>query len=124
MHMLLENTYYEITDARMEPHEGIFRIRLLPGCDVYRGHFPGHPVCPGVCNIEMIKECAMLLAGRKLFISTIRQCRLTAVASPSICPEVDVSVGICPMEEGFVVSARISDKEKTYIEYKGNMTAV
>lgn len=122
--MLLQNTYYEITDAGTDSREGVFRIRLLPGCEVYRGHFPGHPVCPGVCNIEMIKECAMLLTGRKLFISTIRQCRLTAVASPSICPEVDVTVGIRPVEEGFVVSARISDKEKTYMEYKGNMKVV
>lgn len=122
--MLLENKYYEITDMRTTSLEGTFHIRLLSGCDVYHGHFPGHPVCPGVCNIEMIKECAMLLAGRKLFISTIRQCRLTAVASPSICPEVDVRVSLRPAEEGFVVSAGISDKEKTYMEYKGNMTAV
>ena len=122
--MLLENTYYKIAYTEGSPQEGVFHIRLLPDCDVYRGHFPGYPVCPGVCNIEMIKECAMLLTGRKLFISTIRQCRLTAVASPSICSEVDVTVSIYPVGEEFIVSARISDKERTYMEYKGNMTAV
>ena len=102
----------------------MFHIRLLPGCDVYRGHFPGRPVCPGVCNIEVIKECAVLLSGRKLSISTIRQCRFTAVASPSICPELAVAVSLLPAGVGYVVSARISDKERTYVEYKGNMTAV
>lgn len=122
--MLLENRYYEITDIRTTSREGMFRIRLLPDCDVYRGHFPGRPVCPGVCNIEVIKECAVLLSGRKLSISTIRQCRFTTVASPSICPELDVAVSLLPAGDGYVVSARISDKERTYVEYKGNMTAV
>lgn len=123
--MLLENRYFEITDARtILRKEAVFRVRLLPDCDVYRGHFPGRPVCPGVCNIEMIKECAMLLSGRELSIGTIRQCRFTAVASPSISPELDVAVSLLPAGDDYVVSARISDKERTYVEYKGNMTAV
>lgn len=66
----------------------------------------------------------MLLSGRELSISTIRQCRFTAVASPTICPELDVAVSILPAGDDFAVSARISDKERTYMEYKGNMKAV
>ena len=26
--------------------------------EFFQGHFPNNPVSPGVCNIEMIKECA------------------------------------------------------------------
>lgn len=120
--MLLENRYYKITDRQGEGLNAVFRIALLPDCEVYRGHFPGNPVCPGVCNIETIKECAMLLTGRKLFIRHIRQCRLTAVATPVACPELDVTVNVTPTDNGYTITATIADAERTYMEYKGDMT--
>ncbi|MEL5895446.1 beta-hydroxyacyl-ACP dehydratase [Bacteroides sp. GD17] len=119
--MLFENKYYKILDAKVDGLDAVYRIALLPDCDVYRGHFPGNPVSPGVCNIETIKECAMLLTGKRLLISTIKQCRLTAVASPALCPEVDVILSLLPTDKGFTVTARIADAERTYMEYKGDM---
>ena len=62
--MLLENSYYKIIGRSGEGLDAVFRVALLPDCEVYKGHFPGNPVSPGVCNIETIKECAMLLTGR------------------------------------------------------------
>jgi len=119
--MLFENKYYKILDAKVDGLDAVYRIALLPDCDVYRGHFPGNPVSPGVCNIEIIKECAMLLTGKRLLIGTIKQCRLTAVASPALCPEVDVILSLLPTDKGFTVTARIADAERTYMEYKGDM---
>ncbi len=119
--MLFENKYYKILDAKVDGLDAVYHIALLPDCDVYRGHFPGNPVSPGVCNIETIKECAMLLTGKRLQISTIKQCRLTAVASPALCPEVDVTLSLLPTDNGFAVTARIADAERTYMEYKGEM---
>lgn len=104
--------------------DAVFRVALLPDCEVYKGHFPGNPVSPGVCNIETIKECAMLLTGKRLVIDTIRQCRLTAVASPSVCPEVEVTLSCSLVGKGFAVTAKIADNERTYMEYKGEMTVI
>lgn len=121
--MLLENKYYKIIgmDKQGDGQSAVFHIAILPDCDVYQGHFPGRPVCPGACNIETIKECAMLLLGRKLHMSTIKQCRLTALATPADCPEVDVTISASALDEGFAIVARIADAEKTYVEYKGEM---
>ena len=52
--MLLENKYYQIMEVKANQTEGKFHLHLLPDCDVYQGHFPGHPICPGVCHIETI----------------------------------------------------------------------
>lgn len=122
--MLLENSYYKIIGRSGEGLDAVFRVALLPDCEVYKGHFPGNPVSPGVCNIETIKECAMLLTGKRLVIDTIRQCRLTAVASPSVCPEVEVTLSCSPVGNGFAVTAKIADNERTYMEYKGEMTVI
>lgn len=119
--MRLEDSYYQIVRETVEGREGRFRIRLLPDCPVYRGHFPGNPVSPGVCNIRTIQECACRVAGERLFIATIKRCRLTALVSPAICPELDVEVRLSPADTSFTVEARMTEAGVTYVEYTGEM---
>lgn len=125
--MLLYNKYFICENiARQEENElaGTFHLKLLPECDVYRGHFPGNPVCPGVCNIETIKECAMMFVGQELTITSIKVCRLTAIATPSVCPEIDVTLLMTPTEQGYSINATISDSQRTYMEYKGDLAII
>lgn len=120
--MLLENKFYKVLSVdNTSESSATYHLALLADCDLYRGHFPGKPVSPGVCNIETIKECSQMLTGCSLYLSTIKQCRLTAVASPQVCPEVDVNVSVTPSETGYVVQARISSGETVYMEFKGEM---
>ena len=121
--MLLENKYYKLirVDDSESPLTKTYHLALIPDYDVYRGHFPGNPVCPGVCNIETIKECAMMLTGKKLLISTIKQCRLTAIATPAVCPEISVEVTATETPQGYTILATIADAQQTYMEYKGDM---
>lgn len=120
--MRLENNYYRIESCRNVDGNYVFCITLLSECDVYEGHFPGDPVCPGVCHIGMLKECVMRLVGKRLFVSFIRQCRLTSVATPALCPNVELTVGMSEMDGGYNVTARLADVQHTYMEYKGCMT--
>lgn len=119
--MRLHHHYYELMAMHTGGKSGCFYITLRPDCEVYRGHFPGNPVCPGVFHIQTVKELTEWLAGCRMRIRSIRQCRLTAVASPSICPELRVDISLSPAEDGFSVLANISDVERTYMEFKGEM---
>ena len=92
--MWLKEHYYKVLTRRVSDGCTVFRIVFLSDCEVYRGHFPGHPVCPGAFNIQMVKECAMEVSGKALHIRTIKLCRLTAVVSPCTCTELDVA-GSC-----------------------------
>jgi 3-hydroxyacyl-[acyl-carrier-protein] dehydratase len=118
--MLLENKYYKVLRAREEGEgKAVYHIAILPDCNVYNGHFPGNPVCPGVCNIQTIKECASLLIGKELRISSIKQCLFTAIASPTVCPEVDVEVEVKEAGESYTIVASISDEKRQYMTFKG-----
>lgn len=54
--MLLKDNLYTIVSQ--ENPEGIpaFRIRINPEWPIYQAHFPGHPVTPGVCIVQMVQE--------------------------------------------------------------------
>ncbi len=124
--MKLEGNYYKLLDVE---HKGdgaaTFHISLLPECDIYHGHFPGNPVCPGVCNMQTVKECAEKLVGKQLRVASVRQCRLKAVATPAQCSELDVKVSV-EQQPGdnvrYTVVANISDAQRVYMDYKGEMT--
>lgn len=118
--MLLENKYYKVLRARVEGEgKAVYHVAILPDCNVYEGHFPGNPVCPGVCNIQTIKECASLLVGKELRISSIKQCLLTAIATPTVCPEVDVLVEVSESDGKYSIVATISDEKRQYMTFKG-----
>ena len=122
MYLLYNKFYKVLSETRQDEQNAVYHCQLLADCDVYRGHFPHKPVSPGVCNMEMIKECAMMLTGEILTIKGIKQCRLTAIASPEVCPEVYVTVGVKKTEGGYSVVASIADEARNYMEYKGEMT--
>ncbi len=55
---MLEGILYQLVSRG----EGTATVRLLPESPIYKAHFPGYPVTPGVTLVQMGLE----LMGRKL----------------------------------------------------------
>ena len=41
-------------------------IRLNPSHEIFKGHFPGNPILPGVCVVQILKEILMYQLNNKL----------------------------------------------------------
>lgn len=117
--MLLENKYYKIINRAGKDLAASFDLLILPDCEVYQGHFPSNPICPGACNIETIRECASLLAGKELHISYIKQCRFTSLATPCGTPCLQLEVLLVPVGADYNVTAKMLDERTIYVEFKG-----
>ena len=47
--MTLKNSLYRIESLpEANCPQPAYGVRLLPECPIYKAHFPGHPVTPGV----------------------------------------------------------------------------
>ena len=57
---MLRGTLYELVRADSLGAT----VRLLPESAVYRGHFPGYPITPGVCMVQIALELIGEMAGR------------------------------------------------------------
>lgn len=120
---MLITDYYTIKNVKQEEDRTIYDISLNPACSVYAGHFPGEPVAPGVCNIQMIKECAELIVGKPLFLGYIQSCRLTTLMSPEEHPEVEVCVQLLSsVETGIKIRATIGKREDVYLDMKAELS--
>ena len=58
-------------------------IRLLPESPVYQGHFPGYPITPGVCLVEIALELLSEQAGRPLRLTAAKNIKFTSPIIPS-----------------------------------------
>lgn len=66
------------------------RIKLHPEHVIYAAHFPGQPITPGVCVVQMIGEILQEKEGRMMELDTITNLKFIQPLSPVDTPEVDV----------------------------------
>ena len=82
--MTLNGDFYQVTE-QLPAGDGMvygFRIKLNPDHFIFKAHFPGYPVAPGVCLIQIVAELASMAEGRPLAIGQIKNVKFTGVVSP------------------------------------------
>ncbi len=119
---MLIKDYYQIENVSKQDDGTVrFVVALNADCQVYEGHFPGEPVSPGVCNIQMIKECAEQVAGKPLMLNNLQQCRLTTLITPIQHPQVEVTIQLEEKGEAYKLKATIGQGEKNYLDLKAEL---
>ncbi|MBQ4821348.1 3-hydroxyacyl-ACP dehydratase [Aquimarina sp. MMG016] len=63
-------------------------ITLNPDSDIFKGHFPGNPVTPGVCMLQIIKELTERRLGCSLFMKKASNVKFMAVINPEKTPDL------------------------------------
>lgn len=120
---MLQDRYFTIKEGRENESGSEFLITLNPDHQVYQGHFPGDPICPGVCSIQMIRECAEVSLGKKLTIGSISQCRFSELLTPTKNEELLLKLTLNDKGDGTVgvIASLLSDDAQTsFLEYKGD----
>ena len=77
-----------------------FNIILNPDHLIYKAHFPGQPVTPGVCILQMIQELLSVEMDNNLYIKSIKNVKFISMISPLTDSRVSVLFGSVSEEEG------------------------
>ena len=77
-----------------------FNIILNPDHLIYKAHFPGQPVTPGVCILQIIQELLSVEMDIPLFIKKIKNVKFTNMISPVTDRRISVLFGCITGEEG------------------------
>lgn len=80
--MQLKNNLYTIKSRQIEGLAGSFGILLNPDSIIYQAHFPGQPITPGVCIVQMGKELLEEMLGEKLSITRVKNVKFLSIISP------------------------------------------
>lgn len=82
-------------------------LHLLPSHEIFKGHFPGMPVVPGVCMVEMMKEILEEVVGKKTKMKKAGNIKFLHVLDPNAYPEIEAELKIKESENTFIVTAKI-----------------
>ena len=119
---MLIDYYYSIKTQRTIDCISLFDVFLLPECSVYEGHFPEMHVAPGVCNIQMIKECVERITGQHILLESITQCKFTTMITPQQHRELQIRIELTAIADNkFKVTATIGREETEYMILKGEV---
>ena len=82
--------YYTILTQTIAENTAEFSVELRADCPVYAGHFPGNPIAPGACSIEMVRECASIAMQRELRFAGIKQCKFLRLMKPGSTAQISL----------------------------------
>ena len=89
--MLIEGLY-TIDDLNSTETEITAKITINANHEIFKGHFPGNPIMPGVCMMQIIKELIEKVLGKKLFLQTSTNIKFMAKINPDINPDLRINI--------------------------------
>lgn len=109
--MLIEGLY-KVTSTENTASGILARVQLDKDHEIFKGHFPGNPVMPGVCMIQIIKELTEEATGKDLFLSVATNIKFMAIINPEINPDLQLAIDITE-ENGEVKVKNITSFDET-----------
>lgn len=86
--MQLREHFYTIRQKGGEDASPSYDIRLNAGHFIYQAHFPGEPITPGVCLLQIARELLEDHLQRRLEVKAVKNMKFLAVVSPVETPDV------------------------------------
>ena len=113
--MKLLNSLYRIVSESVTESGRDYNIVLDAEHFIYKAHFPGEPITPGVCIMQIAVELLSLHCGQNLVIDTVKNIKFLKIISPAETPEVCFSVSKVEAEDSKVkAQVSVSGGGETY----------
>lgn len=92
--MMLIKGLYTITTSEKNDKGILATIHLNKDHEIFKGHFPGNPIMPGVCMIQIIKELTEETVGKALILKVASNVKFMAIIDPSVNPHITINIEI------------------------------
>ena len=84
--MKLEHDIYVVRSIDFDDSHCDAVIELNPESDIYKGHFPGNPITPGVVMIGIARELLARAIGTQLTLTGVPSVKYMSVLTPEASP--------------------------------------
>ena len=87
---------------------------------IYLGHFPGNPVVPGVCQVQMVKELVEKAVQYPIKLTESDNIKFLSMINPEINPKLEFNILILPNpDKRLSVTASIVSGDSVFLKFKG-----
>ena len=116
---MLKDSLYILHDCATK--EGIITatISINADHDVFIGHFPGRPILPGVCSLQIVKEILEGSLGQSLSLDNASNLKFLEIIDPNVIGKLTVNISYDDKEGLLIVKSTIIDEKKSYYKFIG-----
>lgn len=121
---MLITDFYKILEFNNSDHQISAVIKLNKSHEIYKGHFPGQPVVPGVMQLQIIKELAEKAIACELIMSEVSFAKFLNMVDPTITDEIKIEIELAEVESGqYKINARFLGNEVIFTKLKAKLSA-
>ena len=117
------NNLYKIESQTMSDQWVTTSVKLDANHAIFRGHFPGQPVLPGVCMLEMISEIMGSLLEKNIRISAAPLVKFLRMIDPRKNPDINVEINYQETGPGFAASGKIFSGPEIFMKFQLTLLA-
>jgi 3-hydroxyacyl-[acyl-carrier-protein] dehydratase len=94
--MLIPDFYKIVSFDEIDPNKYMVAVFINEGHDIFKGHFPGNPVMPGVTMMQIIKELTEEITKHTLVMHNISNVKFMALINPYDNPDLKIELDLIP----------------------------
>jgi 3-hydroxyacyl-[acyl-carrier-protein] dehydratase len=126
---MLQNDFFTIRSIKKEDDSFRILLELNAANKIFEGHFPGQPVVPGACLMQMVLEVTGAVLGyQKLMLVKAGHLKFTALIDPNAQQELEMRFTYSEKQDSSIIvsgalsannSADLPDKAKPCFKFSG-----
>ncbi|MDR3679065.1 MAG: 3-hydroxyacyl-ACP dehydratase [Flavipsychrobacter sp.] len=116
---MLKDDLYTIQELIISGNSINTTIVLNADHKIFDGHFPGHPVLPGVCTMQMVREILETVLLKPLKLSRGGNIKFISLIVPAITPLVHISLSYKIVEDKISTTASATVNNLVCFKFQG-----
>src|SRR6478736_5820709 len=120
--MTLLNDFFFVQQQERSSDSVKAKIEINEHHKIFEGHFPGMPVVPGVCMVQIILEIMETVAGMPVHLTEASSIKFLTVMNPKENKEIDVSINYVEEPGRFLINASLFSDSVIFFKLKGALT--
>lgn len=117
---MLKGSFYNISVQEISAGKMEAALGFDVSHAIFGGHFPGQPVVPGVCMLQIVTELVEELAGSPVTLKNGQDLKFLHVIDPRIHTRVLAEIQLQPAAGGETgVQARFFSGDTVFFKFRG-----
>lgn len=111
---MLIDDLYTIEQVDLQQDNACVRIRLNACHTIYQGHFPGMPITPGVCLLQIAQELLSYIDRREYSIVACKNIKYLGIIDPIVHPVVEYQLQWSTEEDCVKLKVTVIDGHQVF----------
>ena len=122
---MLSGSFFTISNiesvTRLPDHRQYYAmVSFNTGHAIFAGHFPGNPIVPGVCQIQVVKEVLECILEKPTRLIQSDNIKFLSIIDPTRVIKIGIDLSVRQDEQNcYMVIASLNDGANSVLKFRG-----